>query len=123
MSYTRFTYSALKLKTDEAGHLHVTARVKNTGPRAGDEVAQLYVTRPGGPARDLRAFERCHLKPGQQRALHFTLTRDALEIVTETGDREFRPGQFQISVGGSQPDPRSRALTGRAPLTATIRLQ
>jgi hypothetical protein len=122
LSYTRFTYRGLKLKPDRAGHLHVTARVKNTGPRAGDEVAQLYVTRAGGPLRDLRAFERFHLKPGQERALHFTLTRDALAVVTETGDREFRPGDFQISLGGSQPDPRSRELTGSAPLTATIRL-
>lgn len=122
LSYTRFTYRGLKLKPDRAGNLHVTARVKNTGPRAGDEVAQLYVTRAGGPQRDLRGFERFHLKPGQERALRFTLTRDALAIVTENGEREFRPGDFQISLGGSQPDPRSRELTGMAPLTATIRL-
>lgn len=121
LSYTQFRYRGLKLKRTRQGALVVRAQVKNTGPRAGDEVVQLYVTRAGGPLRDLRGFQRIHLRPGEERTVEFTLSADALAVVNEAGGRVPPVGDVQVSVGGSQPDARSVELTGHAVLTGTIR--
>ncbi|EQL00879.1 Glycoside hydrolase, family 3 [Ophiocordyceps sinensis CO18] len=45
----------------------VSVSVCNTGARAGAEVAQLYVGIPGGPARQLRGFDKPYLVPGERR--------------------------------------------------------
>ena len=44
LSYTSFEYSDLKIQEKANGNVTVQATVKNIGSRAGDEVAQLYVT-------------------------------------------------------------------------------
>jgi beta-glucosidase len=51
--------------------------VENTGPRAADEVAQLYIHQRYGsasrPVRELKGFERITLGPGQTKTVRFTL--------------------------------------------------
>ena len=77
LSYTKFSYSNLTVPTSvvEAGQPEVVeATVTNTGTRAGDEVAQLYLefpAVPGAPLRALRGFERVHLEPGASQTVHF----------------------------------------------------
>ena len=128
LSYTRFAYETprLSVTTLQAGSpLQVTTTVRNTGERAGDEVAQVYLQypdRPQSPLRSLVGFQRVHLQPGEQRTLTFTLDARALSDVDRTGTRAVEAGDYRLFVGGGQPDTgapgQSVALTiqGRAPL-------
>jgi len=84
----------------------VDADVQNSGPRDGDEVAELYLTppqMPGAPIRALRAFARVHVAAAGTQHVHFTLGSRDLSTVNEAGDRVVAAGQYHISVGGGQP--------------------
>jgi beta-glucosidase len=112
LSYTTFAYSAVKLSTDhiKAGEpLRVETDVRNTGARAGDEVAELYITPPQtavSPTVALQAFRRIHLQPGESRHLEFTLTPRQLSVVDAAGMRLVSPGVYRIAIAGSQPLPK-----------------
>ncbi|KQV59578.1 glycoside hydrolase family 3 [Pelomonas sp. Root1217] len=109
LSYTSFAYGALKV--DAAGDapekgLRVTAEVRNTGRRAGDEVVQLYITPPGfsgAPRLALRGAQRVTLEPGKSQQVTFELSPRDLSFVTAEGQRRLVPGQYQVSVGSGQP--------------------
>src|SRR3546814_9495074 len=71
--------------------LHVSTVVTNTGQRAGDDVAQLYLTFPdipGTPRVALRGFQRVSLAPGERRAVSFDLSPRDLSAVASDGTRE-----------------------------------
>ncbi|MBV9549110.1 MAG: glycoside hydrolase family 3 C-terminal domain-containing protein [Alphaproteobacteria bacterium] len=109
LSYTRFAYSGLKLSSaslQAGGNLGVDVTVRNTGKRAGDEVAQLYLSfpaAPGMPIRALRGVKRLTLNAGESRRLHFDLSARDLSNVTSAGDRTVGPGSYRLAVGGGQP--------------------
>jgi beta-glucosidase len=119
LSYARFTYSGLKVSAGTGGAVEVGVDVKNSGPRDGDEVVQLYVrdVEAKAPAahRELRGFERVHLKAGETRHVTFTLvpSRDRLRYDEGKKAMAFAPGPFEVEVGASSKDVRLRA---RAPL-------
>jgi beta-glucosidase len=108
LSYTTFEYSNLHVEKPvyRLGEpVAVTVDLKNTGRRAGDEVAQLYIHQRYGtsarPIRELKGFQRVSLKPGETRTLHFTLTPDDLRYwsgVTRTWVQDASP--FDVWVGG-----------------------
>ena len=110
LSYTRFTYAPLTLQpaSDGAqGGLTVTTDVRNTGDRAGEDVAELYLNfpdAPGAPRVALRGFQRVALAPGETRALRFQLSPRDLSAVTPDGVRRVMAGRYRISVGSGQPD-------------------
>jgi len=94
LSYSKFTYSGLRTQRDASG-AKVSVRVKNDSTRDGDEVVQLYVSGAGGaddPVRNLRGFERIHLRAGEARDIEFTL-----------GPADVPKEKVKISVGGGQP--------------------
>jgi beta-glucosidase len=110
LSYTRFKYDNLKLSATKikAGEgLTVSAEVQNTGAREGDEVVQLYLTHVKAsvpvPIRSLGGISRVTLKPGERRAVSFTLTPEQLSVIDDRGRRVVEPGEFLITVGGKQP--------------------
>jgi beta-glucosidase len=108
LSYSKFAYSLLSLpQTVKAGQpLPVDVTVTNTGHRAGDEVAEVYLSFPdvkGEPLRALRAFQRVHLDAGASQKLHFLLAPRDLSMVTEAGDPIIAQGEYTVSVGGGQP--------------------
>jgi len=108
LSYTQFGYGELHVEPSTAVRdgLQVTATVRNTGRRAGDEVVQLYLTPPrfpGAPRLALRGFERVTLEPGQSRQVRFDLSPRDLSFVTADGERRVIPGRYEISVGSGQP--------------------
>ena len=103
LSYSTFAYSGLNAKRT-AGGAEVSATVKNTSSREGDEVVQLYIG--GGadadaPIRNLRGFQRIHLKPGESRQVKFRLT--AADVPAAKVD---------VSVGGGQPIGRTPTVKG-----------
>jgi beta-glucosidase len=94
LSYSTFQYSGLSAKRTPTG-AEVSATVKNTSARDGDEVVQLYVASGPGeeaPMRSLRGFRRIHLRAGESRQVSFALAADDLP-----------EAKVEISVGGGQP--------------------
>jgi beta-glucosidase len=83
----------------------VTVEVTNVGPRAGDEVVQLYirdkVSSVTRPVKELRGFERVALGPGETKTVSFTLGPEALSLLDEQMKRVVEPGRFDVMVGQS----------------------
>jgi len=108
LSYTTFEYSNLKVtpaRIGRNGRATVGVTVKNAGGRAGDEVVQLYLTRPDGggtrPLKELKDFRRVTLAPGQSHRIEFVLTPDKLSSPDEAGKIRVVPGGYGIMVGPS----------------------
>ena len=110
LSYTTFAYSNVKLSTPtlHAGDtLTVEADVKNTGKRAGEEVAELYLVPPStgvSPKLALDGFTRVSLAPGETKHITFTLDPRTLSQVDGKGVRAVTPGSYKIAVGSAQPN-------------------
>jgi beta-glucosidase len=112
LSYTRFDYSDLKLSSSRVSSnrpLQVSLRLRNSGARAGAEVVQLYVhddhASVDRPVKELKAFQRVALAPGETKVVTFTLDRSALAFYsTARKDWVAEPGKFEIQVGSSSRD-------------------
>ncbi|HUQ81504.1 MAG TPA: glycoside hydrolase family 3 C-terminal domain-containing protein, partial [Gemmatimonadaceae bacterium] len=115
LSYTSFEYSGLvvepaTLGTDGSATVRFT--VKNTGTRAGDEVAQLYLhdvlASVARPVMQLAGFERVRLAPGESKAVTMTISNAQLRMLDENMRWVVEPGTFRVMVGGSSKDIRLR---------------
>ncbi|MBN1609490.1 MAG: glycoside hydrolase family 3 C-terminal domain-containing protein [Polyangiaceae bacterium] len=112
LSYTEFAYGNLKLKPttlSEAEELTISFEVTNTGSRAGDEVAQVYVHDAEAsvpvPIKQLKRFQRLRLESGETQTV--TLTVPATELAFYDVDAKgwtVEPGEFEIMVGASSAD-------------------
>jgi beta-glucosidase len=127
LGYTTFRYSNLQVSSKELREgdtLEVSFDLENTGKRAGTEVIQLYTrswnTSVVRPVRELRAFERVSLEPGETRRVTLRVPSDQLKyfgVDYETGRltrRILEPHELQIQVG-----PNSR----NQPLKTTIQIK
>jgi beta-glucosidase len=120
LSYTTFAYGHLELPASVLAGDEVTVSVVvgNAGPRAGEEVVQLYVTDVDAsvpvPIRSLAGVQRVFLEPGEIRHVEFKVTPRQLSVIDDAGNRIIEPGMFEISVGGKQP-----GFTGLADATTT----
>jgi len=109
LSYTTFEYANLQVEhggSPPGEPVTVTVDVKNTGSKAGDEVAQLYIHQRYGsaarPIRELKGFQRVALKPGETRSLRFALQPDDLRYWSAaTGSWVQDESVFDVWVGGS----------------------
>ncbi len=110
LSYTSFAYSGLKADADK-----VSFTVRNTGKRAGAEIAQVYVGLPAAakePPKRLVAWEKLELAPGESKIVSLAIEPKFLSIFDEQkNDWSLLPGAYKFLVGGS-----SRST----PLTATV---
>jgi beta-glucosidase len=129
LSYTRFVYQDIAVSPTPipaGAGASVSVTVKNVGGLPSDEVVQLYLTDIEAscrvPLHSLRSFSRVHLLPGEARRVSFELSPRDLSLIDERGLRVLEPGRFRVSVGGSQPDPRSQELTGQSPLSVEFDL-
>jgi len=105
LSYARFDYSDLKLSANRfklGDKIRVSARIKNSGDVAGDEVVQLYVRDLVGdrtrPVKELKGFQRIHLKAGEEKTVTFELTTDQLAFYNQKMELVTEPGDFQIWI-------------------------
>jgi len=116
LSYTTFRHAALRVSTSTpraSDTLTVRVDVTNTGRRAGDEVAQLYVRYPESrvarPIRDLRGYARVSLRPGETRTVTFRVPVASLAYWDENADRwVVESGPVELEVGASSADIRLR---------------
>jgi beta-glucosidase len=118
LSYTSFTVGAPQLSTATIrpdGQVEVKVDVANTGKRAGDEVVQIYVHDLVGsvtrPVKELKAFRRVTLQPGEAKTLSFTLDHRAFELWNIAMKRVVEPGQFEIMAGPNSVDLKTAILT------------
>lgn len=104
----------------KADSVKVSVCIQNTGDRDIEEVLQCYIKDLQNdfavPNHSLCAFQRIALKKGEQKRVELTIAPTALESVNHDGDR-VTGSKFRCWVGISQPDKRSLALTGKAPLS------
>ena len=109
LSYTTFTISGTRLSSTNMdarrGSVTVSAEVTNTGSRAGDEVAQLYINDPvasiSQPVRRLRGFERVTLEPGQTKTVRWALDRDDVGFYDNSSRFIVENGRINVFVGSS----------------------
>jgi beta-glucosidase len=117
LSYTTFEMSAPRLSAEKiatAGTVTVEVDVANTGQRAGDEVVQVYVhdqvasvTRP---IKELKAFERVTLQPGEKQTVRFTLGPEAFRMWDIDMNEVVEPGLFDVLAGPNSRDLKATTL-------------
>ena len=115
LSYTDFKYgkasaSAKTISGDQ--NLTITIPVRNTGSVEGKEVVQLYIGDESAsvlrPLKELKGFEKISLKPGEEKAVTFTVKPDDLKFYDDkTGSWRAEPGKFKAYIGSSSADIRA----------------
>jgi len=117
LSYTTYSYSDLKVNAGSAGTI-VTFSVKNTGRRAGAEIAEIYVALPqdaGEPPKRLVGWAKVDLKPGESKEASAAIDSSYLSIYDESLDAwKLVPGIYSFMLGGSSQE---------LPLVATVALK
>lgn len=109
LSYTTFEMSNLKVVSDATsegtGSVKVSVEVKNTGSRSGDEVVQVYLrdnlASVVRPLKELKAFQRVSLKPGEIKSVSLSIPAKELEILNRNMKRVIEPGSFNVLVGSN----------------------
>ena len=110
LSYTKFDIStpklnSLKFKKDI---LSVSVNVKNVGEIAGDEIVQLYISDKYSsitrPVKELKAYQRVSLKPGESKEIVFELNKSAFAYCDSEMNYVVEAGDFDILVGNSSRD-------------------
>jgi beta-glucosidase-like glycosyl hydrolase len=125
-SYTTFEVDALRISDAEVptdGAFTVSVRVRNTGPREGDEVVQLYlhdvVAQVARPVKQLAGFARVGLAPGEGVDVRFRVHADRTAYPNREFERIVEPGDIEVMVGTSAADLPCR---GRVRLTGPLRV-
>lgn len=114
LSYTTFEYAGLQLPdTVPAGApAEITFDLMNTGDRYGEEVVQLYLcdelATVARPVKELKAFRRVGLQPGERRRVTFQLEPEAFEMLNASMQTVIEPGSFRVMIGSSGSDLRLR---------------
>ncbi|MEM7368382.1 MAG: beta-glucosidase BglX [Bacteroidota bacterium] len=106
LSYTSFAYSDLAVSVDAVNRqVQVSVQVKNTGSVLGEEVVQLYlrdrvasITRP---IKELKAFDKILLAPGESKKVSFELGESSLGFYNNQGRFVIENGTFDVMVGGN----------------------
>ncbi len=118
LSYTTFAYGKPVISADVMASadqtVYVTIPITNTGDVKGDEVVQMYVfdeiSSLSRPLKELKAFKRITLNPGETKSVEFPISRKDLEF-WKAGEWIVEPGDFAIMVGSSSEDLQKVKLT------------
>lgn len=118
LSYTTFDISDPRLSADQMrpnGSVEVAVDVTNTGPRDGDEIVQLYISRKQAsvtqPLIELRGFQRLTLASGEKRTVTFRLEAAAFALWDKDMREVVETGEVAIRVGNSSANLKSTTLT------------
>jgi len=118
LSYTTFEYDGLRLSAREIGAqdtLQVSIDVTNTGTQTGQEVVQVYVRDVAAslhrPNKELKAFAKVQLEPGERKTVTMTLGRDALAYYDDLEHTWVaEAGEFEVLIGSSSQDIKATAM-------------
>ena len=110
LSYTTFAYGDARLDG-----MKLTIPVTNTGSRDGDEIVQVYLSRPNdpeGPVQTLRAFKRVFVPKGKTVNVSITLDEKSFEwFDTETNTMRPLKGAYTIHYGGTSDRKYQKSIT------------
>ena len=112
LSYTTFEYGEPTVTNvpesgafGETDTVHAEITLTNTGDRKGTEVVQLYigdiVTSYSWTDRELKAFQRVKLEPGESKTVVFDIPVSDCTIVDSEANRIVEPGEFEVLIGHS----------------------
>lgn len=108
----------------EAGDVQLDICVKNHGACETEDVVQVYVKDMDSVYEvknsRLCGYQRVKLQPGEEKNISIFLPKEVFYVVNEQGERLLDGKHFRLSVGTSQPDERSRELTGKDPVSIEI---
>lgn len=108
----------------EAGDVQLDICVKNHGACETEDVVQVYVKNMDSVYEvknsRLCGYQRVKLQPGEEKNISIFLPKEVFYVVNEQGERLLDGKHFRLSVGTSQPDERSRELTGKDPVSIEI---
>jgi beta-glucosidase len=117
LSYTTFEYADLRIDPGTIaadGTARVACTITNSGPRAGAEVAELYIhdalASVVRPVLELKGFRKVFLEPGASTTISFDLGPKELALLDATMREVVEPGEFQIFVGSSSRDIRLKGV-------------
>jgi beta-glucosidase len=118
LSYTNFEYSDVQISQKDKYSFAVTAKITNTGTKAGAEAAQLYVQCKQSAIfrakKELKAFDKVFLQPGESKTVRFELDKRSFAYYnTKVSDWCVEEGDYDILVASSSADIR---LTGSVSL-------
>ena len=107
--------------------IRVEVFLKNEGDTDTDEVVQIYIkdldSKLAVPNYNLCAFKRISLKAGEEKKVEMTVPNRAMSVVDEEGERHIDSKNFKLFAGFSQPDERSRRLTGKETVEIPLTLR
>ena len=107
--------------------IRVEVFLKNEGDTDTDEVVQIYIkdldSKLAVPNHNLCAFKRISLKAGEEKTVEMTVPNRAMSVVDEEGERHIDSKNFKLFAGFSQPDERSRRLTGKETVEIPVTLR
>lgn len=113
LSFTAFEYSDLQVISIAPHSFEVSFKVRNTGKYDGEEVSQLYLRDEYAsvvqPLKQLKHFERFHLKCGEEKEVKFVLSERDFALVDKNLKVVVEPGTFQIMIGAASNDIRLHA--------------
>jgi beta-glucosidase len=116
LSYTTFKYGKVSADKNEMkpdGEITFSLEVTNSGKRGGSEIVQLYIRDVKSslprPVKELKAFKKVVLQPGQTKTVTFTIDKTALSFFdADKHEWVAEPGDFEAIVGASSSDVRSK---------------
>jgi len=118
LSYNKFEYSSLIFESKElkvGEDLKLSVQVENLRGQVGDEIVEIYLKDLEAstivPNHKLVAFISVPFQPYEKKIIEFFIAASHMAVVKEDGKLLIEPGNFNIYVGGSQPDVVSRRLT------------
>lgn len=119
LSYSRIRYFDAAVSTARCSvgdAVAVTVKVANEGSYPVHESVQAYIRHEDReayePGFQLKGIQNLYLAPGEVKQAEIVLQRRDFAVITQEGACVLRPGAYQVSIGGSQPDGRSRELLG-----------
>ena len=128
LSYTTFKYDHLIVTRPTAGggdDIIISFDLRNTGTRAGDEVAQVYVHQTTAsvvtPVKELKGFSRARLQAGETQHLTLDVRKADLAVWSVAQEWKTEPGEYTVSVGGSSAgDLSAKFKIGQPDVTRTL---
>lgn len=114
LSYTSFQYGDVKLSAaemDNNSEITASVTVTNNGKYAGSEVVQLYIRDMVGsvtrPVKELKGFDKIHLKAGETKEVSFKITPELLKFYNSNLEFVNEPGKFTLMIGSNSRDVKS----------------
>ena len=118
LSYTTFRYGVLQLSNNSMnvnGKITASVTVINTGNCDADEIVQMYIRDMVGsvarPVKELKGFERIHLKKGESRTVSFDITAEQLKFYNSALNWVCEPGEFEVMIGGNSRDVQTKKFS------------